>query len=364
MFPSVQALLARYTPRSELGRAALEAMRVHYTHRARSMEQTRSKLKNEKLSLSVLVRVTLERLATDPRDKVYGLLGMTPSHFVLQPDYSLPVSKVYTTAMKAMLLQNKDLSTFTFLQYSDVKRMRGLPSWVVNFKTLSENRSSAAISGYFEGLSERMYSATSKTNAGTEFFCEFDNDDNELRLTGSEIDVVWTIGEFEPLPKNSMADSAQESMWSIVTQWKSYVHSMDIAYTTGETSLVAFWRTLTADRKVVGYHRGYFGQTQEGAETRLEKGDTLIPPQSLQDEKRLVKALVWHGGQMSHLWNRRFAISKKGYFALVPAATRKGDVLHVLNGGEAPYVLRPQTNGRCEMIGEWYDVKPLLQLAG
>jgi hypothetical protein len=56
--------------------------------------------------------------------------------------------------------------------------------------------------------------------------------------------------------------------------------------------------------------------------------------------------------------SRRFAITdskrKTHQFATVPSATRKGDIICILNGGRVPYVLRPSGEFAYELVGECY----------
>ncbi|KAH7113112.1 hypothetical protein B0J13DRAFT_244289 [Dactylonectria estremocensis] len=54
------------------------------------------------------------------------------------------------------------------------------------------------------------------------------------------------------------------------------------------------------------------------------------------------------------VYGRRFCISENGYFCLLPATSRNGDLISVLLGGEVPYVLRRQAKNIFRMVGECY----------
>jgi Heterokaryon incompatibility protein (HET) len=360
MLPPVQKVLGQYTPHSEIGRKTLKLLLAHITTRAQSMENTRRQLRKGKLNLSLLIRVTIERFATDPRDKIYGLLGMTNNDPVLQPDYTLSVAAVYTTATKAMLLQNRDLRVLSFLVDGDVDREQNLPSWVLDFKNLSEDRSFATLCGFVEDVCERIYSAAPIVGPDADFTSEFEDADRLLRLKGVALDIVRTIGDCTSCPGLAvdLAQLAPKLLLSTITQWKSCIASVDLPYVTGEASLVAFWKTVLTDKKVAGYHPGFSGMLNQASDMRLDKNDSSIPPSTLDEEMLLVRALASSSGLMSHLWSRRFAVSEKGYFTLLPGTVKTGDVLCILVGGEMPYVLRPLANGRFQMLGEWYDMFP------
>jgi hypothetical protein len=95
-------------------------------------------------SLSDRLNDTTSLLASDPRDKVYGLLNICKSardHLEIKPDYTKSVQRVFAEATFAMLLQ--DFCPYGFFalqpQYSVAPRrtviptrMTGLPSWVLD----------------------------------------------------------------------------------------------------------------------------------------------------------------------------------------------------------------------------------------
>jgi hypothetical protein len=56
------------------------------------------------------------------------------------------------------------------------------------------------------------------------------------------------------------------------------------------------------------------------------------------------------------LHGRRFCITRKGHFCLLPPTASKGDFICVLQGGEVPYVLRAIDNQGLDsytIVGEW-----------
>jgi hypothetical protein len=58
----------------------------------------------------------------------------------------------------------------------------------------------------------------------------------------------------------------------------------------------------------------------------------------------------------SLLRGRQFAITREGWFGLVPAAAREGDICFVVVGMRTPLILRsvPDTEGYYQLIGEAY----------
>lgn len=76
--------------------------------------------------------------STDPRDKIYGILGIAvefePSgQVVYKPDYGRSVAEVYTTATAFVIRSRGDLACLTLVCDSSLKNIKGLPSWCPDY---------------------------------------------------------------------------------------------------------------------------------------------------------------------------------------------------------------------------------------
>ena len=83
--------------------------------------------------LQHFLRCTSSRECTEPRDRVFGLLGLLSPEFVLAhfPDYNEPVAKIYSRTMKLLLTHGG----ISWLQYAKNTTMSDLPSWCIDFST-------------------------------------------------------------------------------------------------------------------------------------------------------------------------------------------------------------------------------------
>ncbi|KAF4448055.1 hypothetical protein F53441_8486 [Fusarium austroafricanum] len=81
---------------------------------------------------------TWNRAASDPRDKVIGLLGLVKRRDDLKPEYSWPVEKVYRAAMRAALLEEGNLNCLGLISEAKGSRNKNLASWVPDFAVHSE----------------------------------------------------------------------------------------------------------------------------------------------------------------------------------------------------------------------------------
>ena len=76
--------------------------------------------------------------STDPRDKIYGILGLA-AEFELSgqatynPDYSQTAAKVYMTATAFVIRSRADLACLTLVCDRSLKNIKGLPSWCPDY---------------------------------------------------------------------------------------------------------------------------------------------------------------------------------------------------------------------------------------
>ena len=85
-------------------------------------------------SLMSLLIMAGTRQATDPRDKVYALLGIAKdvNHSLLVPDYSKSISQVYKQLVEYFVIQDQILSV---LRLSQRIQQHQLPSWAPDWSS-------------------------------------------------------------------------------------------------------------------------------------------------------------------------------------------------------------------------------------
>jgi hypothetical protein len=76
-------------------------------------------------------------LATDPRDKIFGLLGIAMCKQIdpITPDYSKTTQQVFTEATIASILESSAFLYFDFTidPPEGLTKVPGMPSWAVDF---------------------------------------------------------------------------------------------------------------------------------------------------------------------------------------------------------------------------------------
>lgn len=91
-------------------------------------------------SLLSLLEMYREMKSTDPRDKVFGLLGIAdPKDVVslgIEVDYRQDVTTIYTQLAKGVIRRDKDLGIFACLGF--ISKIKELPTWVPDWTLESE----------------------------------------------------------------------------------------------------------------------------------------------------------------------------------------------------------------------------------
>ena len=104
---------------------------------------TLRRVAGKKLDLEMLLDTARSFSATDPRDKIFALLGMAKEvgedqdmATLLQPDYSKSVQQVFTEVTGASLTRG-DLVLLSSVERQNMRQITGLPSWVPDFTAVS-----------------------------------------------------------------------------------------------------------------------------------------------------------------------------------------------------------------------------------
>jgi hypothetical protein len=325
--------------------------------------------------------------ATDPRDKVYGLLGVAPPEseaISVQVDYRKTVEEVYEDIACLILLSSGNLNLLS-VPRSNSQLGKRLPSWAPDWSCTASSRLDLVFPAgprEIENGAVREFAAS----RGSTFTPAFKNprilvlsghfvdriaqlseiihpptvDHLQTKLLGQKLDDRESILEAEGLASMSRYFDVMMSIEDLA------LPSTDASlYPTGELRPRAFWRTLCTD--VSSNHL----EAAEQAFTSWQKA--MKAPRLLKnyrvDKLRAMYAYlatlgygvtdsVYDGDGlfltlMRPAFNSRFAITEMGYFALVPSATKIGDQVGLFKGGKVPLIFR-QEGSQWSLVGESY----------
>ncbi|KAH7123192.1 heterokaryon incompatibility protein-domain-containing protein [Dactylonectria macrodidyma] len=205
------------------------------------------RLKNRKgIRVALALDSTWNRAASDPKDKVIGLLGLVGRRTDLEPVYSWPVEKVYRVAMRAALVEDGDLDCLGLISENVESRNEKLNSWVPDFEAHSEPFSDSITSLTKPIFSPRPYDASLRDSFSSSISTE--NDDSTLVLKGLVVDSVQEVGEKAPGWRGRDGSKWVDTMRSVLERWRSLLPAGRY-YQTGEEYHQSFWRTVLVDLK-------------------------------------------------------------------------------------------------------------------
>jgi hypothetical protein len=304
-------------------------------------------------------------MCSDPRDRVYGVLDIFPgtksNHPLVLPDYTISVTKLYSTVTVEKLLRDRTLDTLFMIAPNRLEFLENqstgsicrdyfLPSWtpdwgVPGHPSIQEVKSRA------EGDNEISPKYCAALDRLTPIPYELSLSGLILAIYGVEVDI---ISEVSPSRCKSRSFEAIDD-WKIMAD-----ASNDIMYFGGKSRAEAFWLTIT--RSVEANSKNLFEPeestrdsppaTAKSTEQERpgEARDTRrrFPPKSAADERH-VKA--WLALGPYHMTRKTFFRTQRGYLGtstyMGPSYPdiSAGDKVVVLLGGKVPVILR--CDGTC-----------------
>ncbi|KAF4950097.1 hypothetical protein FGADI_8436 [Fusarium gaditjirri] len=230
--------------------------------------------------------------AKDPRDKVYGSLGIAASTYGIEPDYTISTVECYTRTAFSIISGSLSLEVFSSLRRPSCIRttLTGLPSWVPDWSydassipdeeqgTFSINNPVARETVWALALLEMKgtFPEWKASNSSIPFTARLLNDGKTLVLRGMIVDQLNRVGqklEFPHIendlpPANVVTDSMREfrrisrycgavgNIVETINGWKDLALETEHLQTvSGETRMDAFLTTLLRNRIRIGSDR-------------------------------------------------------------------------------------------------------------
>ena len=315
------------SPIRDLGEFMLQMVRARVTHHFVATEQKRSFL-----SLTALLRDMRARKATDPRDKVYGLLGIAfgQSESKVRPDYTKEWPTVYTDMTNSLLAHDRKLSILKLVEVK-AKMETQLPSWVPDLR--SYDHLNFLYQPQLIIRPEDIY-----RGAGNTFIVSKSVDDRKLlALRGLYVGLITSMSE---PPGNLMGNVAVGARVLDGGEWFHFAQGCaknGLYPPTGESLTDAFARLRIGDSLGrLGSDRTQRPKPGEypspGNLSYSATGDGL-----LRGDRDDIGNLI-----LSNTTRRRLFITESGHMGLTHRSNRVGDKVYVLLGGDMPFVLRPK----------------------
>lgn len=276
------------------------------------------------------------RQCTDPRDRIYGMLGMEFTgqrelSSLLPPDYSISVENLFVELVGVQIRLTKTLDVLSYaLSKTPAENSESslrLPSWVPDWTLQIGNRLTHLLS-VDQHLALRHY------NSSGGRLPDFHILDNSRAVSqGIIIDRIEAIG--------------MECSFSTTEDWSVAMDAicearrlLELPIAPSESFEAASSTEITRWRALCGSLAVHF-EDAGGKSHRWRTSDGVSGFKEYLTSKPKEKA--FRDALAPNLSARRFIRTKKGYLGLVAAGSQPGDLVVVLAGGRKPFILREKT---------------------
>lgn len=318
------------------------------------------------LSLFHCVLYHFRRRSTDPKDKLYGLLGLTSTlgNPGIEIDYSLTTAQIYTKFARNEIISSKRLHILPQSQphLTDLE----IPSWVPDWSAKHANHF------FLQNISATSFNFTASGESESEI--TFLSDANILIakaiLMGSVEDFGGSAGVAAGLDLKQAVSTFHDN-WRLVGTLP------------GDPRLnqEAFARTLLCgkvledrvdNREMCEFLRGILGGFAELSveiyphrilDPILSEHSNFIHSESARyaqasgiDYDKASESIYWRSWietSVAYNWDRRFLIGSSGTMGMAPETSLEGDIICIPLGCPHPMVLR-RVNNHYLVVGEAY----------
>jgi hypothetical protein len=313
-------------------------MRNSFNIHGVTRETGRNLLPGEK-ALDIL-DATRNTRATDPRDKIYGILGFfgdpeddSENIFPL-PDYTKSAADLYAEVSSAIITSTRRLDVlgtcYGFVQSS----IPDLPSWAASWNDSPLK--------YF---SEEAFKAAGNSSV----MCEKQTEGIRLlRLKGRKFDSVKLASEFE----DGVFRYTNEDCTRLWRDWTDLALSLH-SYPTGEDIGHVLMHTLCWGSNAK-FARLAPGEYQENFDAwfKILRGKGALDVVA-KDIFEHIAAYIYCDRARHVAWGRILCTTTKSYLALVPVSASVGDQIVIFSGGRLPFLLNA-VGDKFKLVGPCY----------
>ena len=318
---------------------------VHAMKNMRKMQQP--------LGLQFALIYCLRFKATDPRDKIFALLGLATDagNPVLHPNYEAPVRKVFTESSRYMMIANKSLRILHIAGIGWSRQIIDLPSWVPDwsapqrvtiFGDMADNAGYRASAS----LSTRI-----KIRPGPETLTleAILIDTMNVYLPQPHITLSWNLTD-------ASSEEYRDDMVSWVDQLRVAVNA-SIHYSNNSYDKEdVLWRALLANTIRPGlpareeYRRFFQSWLQIHRQPAANGNDTTIS-KTIWDE-----AWMFNAAFSDAMDTRVIFTTKRGLIGIGPPYIQAGDLLCIIIGAQTPFLVRKRMSPVPEKAAPVYEL--------
>lgn len=309
--------------------------------------------------LGDLMRMTLQRQTSDERDRIYSILRHpllrtdNLKDTLVQPDYDVPIERLYQKLMVAAITKKQDLSLLSLIQYGRRNKNPFTESWIPNFRIGSN-------------IFDFMFFA-----AGTKLKARASVNTSTMQLSCRGVRIGNVSCPVDAFPYSKEVKSYHEAVadFTHVIDYlmllaprppSAYVNLRNLEY----LACVLFpssepdghserWlHTLRDDTTLL--ERFWYRQSPRSEDSSTEGFSSKSSNTSQCSQQSHVDFLEEFEKLFFSCSNRRVFKMQSGFWGLGPGTMRKGDECCIINGNRVPYILRRNGDGTHCFVGECY----------
>jgi hypothetical protein len=325
---------------------------------ARGICHLRARFSHENpVALWKLLKRLYRQQSTNPRDKIYSVLGMTFPNMRerLKPDYSKSISQVFTEAIAADMIDGGHLYALLLVKHGDKPSIEDLPSWVADLREVY--RPEWLVLSKPQRPTFVAFSPDSRILCTDGFIVD---SVAETRLQGTDVEFqyvpivhqnkwTWDIEQItatlldrgvvyvkkkDNRPQNNLRD-VERLVYEVISAGLNTDHQGWVQHTITYPDEEANGSKAGVDKMVSRKVQLQLSRLRELSSDNRSGNESLKPRQW---KNILNTAVLVTAG-------RGLILSSKRHLGLAPTATQPGDCIFVLNGLLELAILRPQPDG-------------------
>jgi hypothetical protein len=312
--------------------------------------------------------------ASDPRDKIYGLLGHPTAHradgtLLVKPQYGWTLREVYIDFARKWLDNEKDATILSYAVFTEkfpmLQTVAVFPSWCPQWHVRC---------GLYASLGVRTATVDYNTSGNSKVDHQWLARD-QLEIKGF---TFGTISEaFEVFPKGHVSYQKRDASTCGIRTFSSIIYAIMkrlrlLSLVHGSTT-EALAMTISASHAIGNYCFTSDDNTAAGRRLQHEAFCNFLIQQAeldsgfnLDDFPGTRASASAEGKAVMPYYQRcaeRYPMEKRvcvvdgmdgKYLCLGPGFARENDVICILFGAMTPFVLRPVSNGMYLLIGDCY----------
>lgn len=339
--------------------------------------------------LEALIAVRF-RLATEPHDYIYGLLGFVQGANLIKPDYDKPIQDVFVEAFDCTIQQEDNLDVLSACNrgWEECTKPSGkrtgeealwptwLPDWAWHKQLSSEAGSGDVVHhGSIRSilLDSQDYVPIDLNACGGKKVAKVSRSGAQLIVRGIAFDsvqeIIYCLKPDTIIETSSTGNKGDNWVPSVKAMWDRgflrnvYKNLEALKHACVRTCLYGHRpRTISKDlieRRFKDFNDVEAKDSQKsGVRGDVDDMPAAYEPFDKEEEAELTSKEA--DPRVEFMWTLSCIVNpsscfltKRGYFGRSPMPIRVGDLICVFQGGKVPFLLRPQaTSGHLKLAGE------------